>query len=426
VPVSLRKRKRPRAHAAFVNVKYPAVWVQHFTVSGGAEYRSLRKGIADMLITELGSPLESACGGVIVEREKLEFLLTEQLITNPGQPPSTDRFIAHNREVGGSWSVAGGTATLTVNVTDVVSGATRSVTRTGDANRSFELVPSVIQEVVRLLCGKPPRYYAGPGSGSTTAAAGSSSETVSWTGNVRLKFTGDLVSEPGGAPPGEYARYQPESGSLHVTIDGVNAECTYHGAADVTIVPPPLGGQDSFIQQGVPAPAIVAAADFSRFRTVVDVGGGDGTLLAAILDAEPEVEAVAFDVPEALGRAFGRLRTEAGDFFESVPAGADAYVLKQILHDWQDEPASAILRRCRAAMDPGARLLILERMLPERATPADLAPLLVDILMLVATAGRERTEREFRELLAATDLQLLSVSEALPPFGYRVIEAAVA
>jgi hypothetical protein len=161
------------------------------------------------------------------------------------------------------------------------------------------------------------------------------------------------------------------------------------------------------------APSIVATADFSRFRRVVDVGGGDGTLLTAIRDAEPEVEGVVFDV-------------EDGDFFESVPRGADAYVLKQILHDWADEPATAILRSCRAAMGPGARLLILERMLPERATPADVGPLLVDILMLVATGGRERTEREFRALLAAADLELLSVSESLPPFDYRVLEAGVA
>jgi hypothetical protein len=171
------------------------------------------------------------------------------------------------------------------------------------------------------------------------------------------------------------------------------------------------------------APAIVAAGDFSRFRTVVDVGGGDGTLLAAILDASPEVEGIAFDVPEALGRPFGRLRTEAGDFFSSVPEGADAYVLKQILHDWADDPANAILRSCRAAMGPGARLLIVERMLSEPVGVDDLQPLLVDVLMLVATGGRERTERDFRDLLAAADLELVSVSEALPPFAYRVIEA---
>jgi hypothetical protein len=81
---------------------------------------------------------------------------------------------------------------------------------------------------------------------------------------------------------------------------------------------------------------------------------------------------------------------------------------------------------CRAAMGPDARLLIVDRMLPERATPDDLHPLLVDILMMVSTGGRERTEREFRALLAAAGLELLSVSEALPPSDYRVIEAGVA
>jgi hypothetical protein len=249
VPVSLRKR--PRAQAAFVNVKYPAVWVKHFAVSDVSEYGSLRKGIADMLISDLAEPLERACGGKIVEREKLAFLLAEN--TSP------KKIIAHNREVSGSWNVAGGTATLTVSVTNVITGATRSVTRTGDANRFFELVPSVVQEVVRILCAKPPRFYAGPASGSIIASDGSSSETLAWSGNVRLKFTGDLSD---GDPPGEYARYQPESGSFHVTLDGVSSECTYHAAGDVTIVPPPLGGQDSFVQQGVERPFYRLDAQF--------------------------------------------------------------------------------------------------------------------------------------------------------------------
>jgi len=117
----------------------------------------------------------------------------------------------------------------------------------------------VVQEIVRLICNKPPRHYAGPVSGSTSAAAGSSSQTLSWTGNVRLRFTGDLVD---GDPPGEYARYEPESGSFHVTMEGVDGECTYSGAADVTIVPPPLGGQDSFVQQGVDAPNYTLGANF--------------------------------------------------------------------------------------------------------------------------------------------------------------------
>ena len=171
------------------------------------------------------------------------------------------------------------------------------------------------------------------------------------------------------------------------------------------------------------APGIVAALDLSEVRTVVDVGGGDGTLLAEILRADRRLEGVLFDLPDALGEPADRLRPVAGDFFSTVPEGADAYVLKQILHDWEDEPATRILRSCRTAMKPGARLLILERMLPERATEDDLQPLMVDLLMLVATGGRERTEREFRDLLAAADLRLHDVSAPLPPFDYRIIEA---
>lgn len=247
VPVTLRKRRRARASYAIV--KYPAVWVKHFAAPG--DYASLRKGLADMLITDVSSPLASACGGVIVEREKLGLILAEN--TSP------EKIIAHNREVTGSLSVTGDTATLTVNVTNVVSGATRSVTRSAASDRIFELESSVVQDIVRLLCDKPPRYYAGPVSGSTSAVDGSSSQTLAWSGNVRLKFTGDLVD---GDPPGEYARYQPESGGFRVTMDGVDAECTYHGAADVTIVPPPLGGQDSFVQQGVAAPFYRLEAQF--------------------------------------------------------------------------------------------------------------------------------------------------------------------
>jgi O-methyltransferase domain/Dimerisation domain len=254
-----------------------------------------------------------------------------------------------------------------------------------DADR-FELTEAGMQlttagALFRLLCG--PEMLRG------------------WEALVPSLRTGDPAWEIAhGMPVFEYYEAHPESAA---TFNAAMAEHTRDAA-----------------------PELVAAGDFSRFGTVVDVGGGDGTLLAAILAAEPSVEGIAFDVADALGEPSVRCRMVAGDFFASVPDGADAYVLKQILHDWADEPATAILRSCRAAMGPHARLLILERMLPERATPADLAPLLVDILMLVATGGRERTEREFRELLAAADLELLSVSEVLPPFGYRVIEAAVA
>jgi hypothetical protein len=268
VRVSLRKRRK-RAHAAqagFVTVKHPAVWIRHFAVSGPPEYRVLRKGVADMLITDVGPVIASTCGGVIVEREHFDWIVAEILRSQgPAFDPSTrlsmNRIIAHNREVTGRVTVAGGTMTLTVTVKNVATGGTRSVTRSGPTDRFFDLEQSVVQEVARLICGEqPPRHYAGPVSGSLTADDGSSSQTLTWTGNASLKFTGDLVPEIGSDPPGEYALYTPESGSFHVVLDGVDGDCTYHGTADVAILPNP--DEISHVQQGVDQPAYVLLATF--------------------------------------------------------------------------------------------------------------------------------------------------------------------
>jgi O-methyltransferase domain/Dimerisation domain len=183
------------------------------------------------------------------------------------------------------------------------------------------------------------------------------------------------------------------------------------------------------------APGIVARADLSRFRTVMDIGGGDGTLMAEILRTHPELEGILFDLPQGLASAPGtlaaagvddRCRLTTGNAFEAVPAGADAYVLKLVLHDWDDDEATVILRNCRQAMAPDARLLILEQMVPERVTRDHAHTVLLDILMLLVPGGRERTEQEFRELLLGAGFNLTGFTEALPPYDYRVIEAAPA
>jgi hypothetical protein len=180
------------------------------------------------------------------------------------------------------------------------------------------------------------------------------------------------------------------------------------------------------------AAAIIPAANLSRFDTVMDVGGGDGTLIAEILRAHRHLEGVLFDLPQGLESAArtlaaagvaDRCRTVGGDVFEGVPAGADAYLLKQVLHDWDDAQAGAILRSVRGAMTPDARLLILERMLPETVTAADTQTLLLDVLMLLVTGGKERTEQEFRSLLSEAGFRLATSTEPIPPFDYRVIEA---
>ncbi len=180
------------------------------------------------------------------------------------------------------------------------------------------------------------------------------------------------------------------------------------------------------------APGIVAAAELSRFRELADVGGGDGTLVVEALRANPELTGVVVDLPSGLAEAqtaiekagvADRCRVAPGDFFDSVPAGSDAYLLKQVLHDWDDDRATDILITMRRAMGRESRLIIVERMLPEEVDPSDTPTLLVDVLMLVVTGGRERTRDEFGTLLATAGFELASVTPPLPPFDYRVIEA---
>jgi O-methyltransferase domain len=174
---------------------------------------------------------------------------------------------------------------------------------------------------------------------------------------------------------------------------------------------------------------LVAAYDFSRFGTIVDVGGSKGSLLAAILMAYPRVRGILFDVPHVVAGAAPVL-TEAGvadrcavvggDFFTTVPPGADAYILKYIIHDWDDARAAAILKRCREAMAPGAVLLLIEQVLPERmeAGAAARRAARLDLQMLVLTpGGRERTAREFRSLLGEAGFELWRVLSTQSPFS---------
>ncbi|GAA3441255.1 methyltransferase [Planomonospora venezuelensis] len=179
------------------------------------------------------------------------------------------------------------------------------------------------------------------------------------------------------------------------------------------------------------APGVVQGFDFTRFGTLVDLGGGDGTLLSAILRAVPELRGVLFDLPGGLAEAERNLaglrdRCEivSGDFFEKVPQGADAYLFKSVIHNWDDERAGAILRTCRAAMGPEAVLLVLEPVLPERIdSPAATGTVMSDLNMLVATGGRERTEAEFRALLTGAGFRSVSVTGTFPDGELRMISA---
>lgn len=151
--------------------------------------------------------------------------------------------------------------------------------------------------------------------------------------------------------------------------------------------------------------AVVAAYDFTPYATIVDVGGGHGRLLAGILDAAPDARGVLFDQPATVAGAgasfdrFGvrnRVTVEGGNFFEAVPEGGDAYVLKHILHDWEDERALEILGAIHRASQPGAKLLVVDTVVPGPGEPS-FAPLM-DVHMMVMTGGCERTEAEWRDL----------------------------
>jgi hypothetical protein len=166
--------------------------------------------------------------------------------------------------------------------------------------------------------------------------------------------------------------------------------------------------------------AMVSAYDFSGMRSVLDVGGGRGTLIAALLKANPNLHGMILDLPAGLAESEAYLREQgvndrcevvSGNFFESVPAGHDAYVLKQIIHDWGDDDAIAILVTCRKAMRAGARIIVVERILPARAveTAASRGVFMGDVQMLVVLGGRERTEEEFNALFKSAGLRLTQV-----------------
>lgn len=156
------------------------------------------------------------------------------------------------------------------------------------------------------------------------------------------------------------------------------------------------------------------AYDFSRFGTVVDIGGGNGSVLSALLGRHPDLQGVLFDMPGVVERTRAsldpaensRLRLEAGNFFESVTGGGDAYLMRHIIHDWNDDQSITILRNCRRAMNKGGKILVAEFVIPEGNDPS--FSKIADLMMLVI-GGKERTEQQYRELYAAAGLELTRV-----------------
>jgi SAM-dependent methyltransferase len=172
---------------------------------------------------------------------------------------------------------------------------------------------------------------------------------------------------------------------------------------------------------------VARVVDLSSVRRAVDVGGGEGFLVAELVAANPSLHGVVLDLPHETARAQGvvqargladRIEVVAGDFFQAVPP-ADVYLLKQILHDWNDDQCRVILRHCARGLGPGGCLLIVEMVIPDDGGPT-LAQL-VDLDMLVMLPGRERTRREYADLLSSAGLRLARMIETSSPF--QIIEA---
>lgn len=177
--------------------------------------------------------------------------------------------------------------------------------------------------------------------------------------------------------------------------------------------------------------AILSRYDFSGIRKLVDVGGGHGGLITSILRARPEMTGVLFDSPSVIEGARSRIEaagladrceTVSGNFFQSVPAGGDGYILKWIIHDWNDERATTILKNCRNAISNDGRLMLVDVVIPPGSEPH--FGKFIDLNMLVMTGGLERTEQEFRTLLEASGFRLTRVVTTESPIS--IVEAAPA
>lgn len=178
-------------------------------------------------------------------------------------------------------------------------------------------------------------------------------------------------------------------------------------------------------------PAVLEAYDFAEFRTVADIGGGRGTFLSMLLRAHPAMEGVLFDLPRVVDDAgatledaglAGRCRCVGGSFFDFVPEGADAYMLCNLLTDWGDERATAILKSCQRAMPEHAKVLVIDRVLPPPGDPNRRAMAFLDLFFLVLEGGAIRTTEDFRRIIATAGLEVTKVIPTATTFS--IIEAS--
>ncbi len=183
----------------------------------------------------------------------------------------------------------------------------------------------------------------------------------------------------------------------------------------------------------VVTPEVLRAYDFGAISHLMDVGGGSGELIGAVAKKYPNIRGTVFDLPrcaEAANRHFDRLAISdragflAGDFFQSIPSGTDAIILKSVIHDWNDERCCIILRNCHQALPKDGKLLLVERLMPESpgVSNEDRAHVMSDLNMLRGPGGRERTEKQYHRLLTESGFRPTSLH---PAGRFNVIESHV-
>jgi SAM-dependent methyltransferase len=230
--------------------------------------------------------------------------------------------------------------------------------------------------------------------------------------------------------------YRAASGLLEAAQDGGSAFRHVYGAEffdHLSTSPDRLVAfQQSMVARSqLEVEEVLRAYDFSPYHHVVDVGAGFGVTLAAILRTHTDLHGTLFDLPDVAGAAQQRLesadvaarcRVVGGDAFRSVPQGGDLYLLSRVIHDWDDESAVRILRSCRTAMNHDGSLVLVEAVIPDRATDQP-AAILMDLHMLVLGLGKERTIDEFSGLLARADFALRRVIPTQGRTGVNLLEA---
>jgi O-methyltransferase domain len=254
-------------------------------------------------------------------------------------------------------------------------------------------------------------------------------ETLRTDAPVCMRYTAMQMGDPWSTRPWEHF-----ADTIRTGIDGVT-QAFGKNAFELLAEEPEQAENFNRSMSGYSAAmmdAILAGYDFSSIRRLADVGGGHGKLLSALLSRYPEMTGVVYDLPEVVAGALGqehlahgghRMSFEAGSFFERVPSGCDAYMMKFIMHDWSDEHCKTILRRIREQLPANGRVLVIEQIVT--SSPDLSFAKLLDLEMLALTlGGRERTAAEFAELFASVGLMLTRVVSTQSPVS--ILEARAA